>query len=529
MSKKCRNGKGGKAARYLETALVGIIFVVALGACGQNTSDAWKVSETEKALQTENLPADEKIQENQNMDEEPITDSIQKMTDLTDAFEVILQGATKEFIAGYRVDESFLMWLFAEYGEETVLRVAYSVLDQEMDCSQWYELTGNTMHVLWLEYCRDTGYQKDVLENIYWVDCSSSEETVFSFTGDFNFAEGWYTTEYMESQPNGIYDCFSKDLLAEMNASDILMMNNEFVYSSRGKALEGKAYTFRAKPEMAELLSVFGVDIVSLANNHTYDYGADALLDTMEQLDQAGVSYIGAGENLAGASRIAYYVANGRKIAIVSATEIERYAKYTKEADEDSCGVLKTLKPERFLKIIQEADQNSDYVIVVPHWGAEGTLYPDQSQRTLARLFAEAGADAIIGGHTHRLQGVYYINEVPTAYSLGNFWFSNGTLYTTVAQVIIKKDGSLQLKYLPCIQKDLTTSLITDKTEMDAFYQYLAAISSNIGIDAEGNIYPGTTSGYGTEIVYDSETSTTPIVGGADNEGNAIDIVGNLK
>ena len=216
------------------------------------------------------------------------------------------------------------------------------------------------------------------------------------------------------------------------------------------------------------------------------------------------------------------------QIAFVSATEIERTKNYTKEATEDSPGVLKTLNPQTYIGVIEEAKKNSDYVIAIPHWGAEGTLYPDSSQLRQAKLYAEAGADVVIGGHPHRLQGVGFVEDTPVAYSLGNFWFSTGTLYTTVAQVVIEKDGSLQLKFLPCLQKDLTTSLITDKTEKDDFYHYIAAISSNIGIDAEGNVYDKKKMEE-QSFSYDSDSSQTPVRGGVDNDGFAIDIVGNRK
>lgn len=97
---------------------------------------------------------------------------------------------------------------------------------------------------------------------------------------------------------------------------------------------------------------------------------------------------------------------NGRKVAFVSATQIERSKQYTKAATETEPGVLKALHPEKFLKIVEEAAQNSDYVIAEVHWGTEGMLYPDQSQRHLAEQIAQAGADVIIGGHPHRLQAL---------------------------------------------------------------------------------------------------------------------------
>lgn len=463
------------------------------------------------------------------MFEEAVVEEMPVLTDLTAAFDVILQGAEKEYIKGYPVDDTFLMWLGARFGEDTIWQLTYWIIDWEMSDAKWYEATGFSMHALWAEYCRDMNFQTDNLENIQWMDCKSEEEAVFSFTGDFNFAEGWYTTEKMEAQPNGIYDCFSADLLKLMQESDLTVMNNEFVYSNRGTPLDGKAYTFRATEDKVGMLSAFGVDLVTLANNHTYDYGEEALFDTMRLLEENGITYIGAGKNLEEASKIVYYIANGRKIAIVTASEIERSIQYTKEATADSAGVLKTLHPEKFVRVIEEADRNSDYVIAVPHWGTEGNLYPDSAQVSMAKQFAEAGADAIIGGHPHRLQGAAFVGEVPVAYSLGNFWFTDAALYTTLAQVVIEKDGTLRLKYQPCLQKDLTTALITDTTEMDGFYHYIAAISTGIGLDAEGNVYRKTEEGYPASVGYHSETSTTTIVGNKDNEGNTIDIVGILR
>ena len=451
--------------------------------------------------------------------------------DLEAEFQAILQGASKEYIAGYAVDENFLMWLAAGYGEEVVRQLAWNVLDNEMDVNDWYELAGESIHVLWLRYCDDTGFQSYQAENVLWLACESSEETVISFTGDFNFAEGWYTMEVYKKKPNGLSDCITPDLMEVLQGSDVLFMNNEFVYSDSDDALPGKAYTFRADLDRISLLQELGADIVSLGNNHTYDYGEEGLLDTMKVLEEADIAYVGAGENIEDASKIVYVVANGKKIAFVAATEIERTTQYTKEATATEAGVLKTRNPQRFVNVIKQAAKTSDYVIAVPHWGTEGALYADASQRRQAKLYAEAGAHVIIGGHPHRLQGIEYYGETPVAYSLGNFWFSNGTLYTTVAQVVIQADGKLQFRFLPCEQKDLTTGLLTDKTEKDEFYHYLAKISSDVVIDEEGNVYNRKELGEDDdrEFPYDSTTSTTSVNGGRDNDGFNIDIVGNRK
>lgn len=101
-----------------------------------------------------------------------------EFTDLSEAFNVILRGATKEFIAGYVLDEAFLMWLGANYGEETVFALAGRVLDGELVAEGWYEATGETIHVLWLKFCRDTGFYSYQLENVYWKECAAEQETV---------------------------------------------------------------------------------------------------------------------------------------------------------------------------------------------------------------------------------------------------------------------------------------------------------------------------------------------------------------
>lgn len=408
--------------------------------------------------------------------------------DLDEAYEVILNYCTSEFIGNYPVDETFLGWLHASYGEEVVERLADEVASGEPDRERWYELTGNTIHVLWLMYCQDTGMNQYELENVYWKECASEDQTVIDFTGDINFSEGWGTMRYLDSQPNGIYDCFSQALLSEMQSADIMVVNNEFTYSNRGTPLEGKTYTFRAKPERVSLLDAFGTDIVGLANNHVYDYGEEALLDTLETLEGSGIPYVGAGRNLEEAERIVYFVANGRKIAITAATQIERSTNYTKEATEDSPGVLKTLNPDKYVKVLEQAEKNSDIVIAYVHWGTEHQSWFGTDQEELAEAFAEAGADVIIGGHTHCLQGMTYKEGVPIIYSLGNFWFNQKTLDTGLSQVIIEKDGKIVFRFLPCIQQNYETSLVLNETEKQRILDYMEEISEKVSIDEDGYV-----------------------------------------
>ena len=177
--------------------------------------------------------------------------------------------------------------------------------------------------------------------------------------------------KYMDQQENGIYDCLSANLVMELQGADILMVNNEYAYSDRGYPLPGKTYTFRAMPTRVQVLQQrsertwypLGQIITSMITGKT------SLLDTLETLENVGIPYVGAGRNLKEAEKIVYFIANGRKIAIVAATQIERFESFTKEAEENTPGVLKTLEPDKFVRVIREAKKNSDYVIAYPHWG----------------------------------------------------------------------------------------------------------------------------------------------------------------
>lgn len=437
---------------------------------------------SQQAPQQEDVPSQQTPEQEGNR-------SPGELVTLEGACETILEGCTKEFAGGYPMDSVFLSWISSNYGDDAVYSLAEAVEQEAMEPELWYSLTGSSIHVLWNTYCRDLGLQSHSLERVYWKECADGDAIVMDFIGDINFSEGWSSTVYLDKQVDGIFDCLSSDVMAELNGADILMANNEFTYSTRGEPLEGKAYTFRAHPDRVYLLELMGADIVSLANNHAYDYGPDALTDTLETLRNAQIPYVGAGENLAEAMMPSYFIANGRKIAIVSATQIERSLNYTKQATETEPGVLKTDDLSQFLSVIETAGACADYVIVYIHWGTEQVAYFEDDQVALARAFVDAGADAIIGGHTHCLQGCQYMDGVPIIYSLGNFWFNSNKLDTGISQLVIHRDGRMDFRFLPCIQRKNTT-VMAEGEEWDRILEYMESISSGVAIDENGTITP---------------------------------------
>ena len=314
-----------------------------------------------------------------------------------------------------------------------------------------------------------------------------------TFTGDINLAEGEPTTKELDKNDGDITKCISPELIKYMKDADITLVNNEFCYSDRGEPLANKMWTFRAKPERAKVLNSLGVDVVQLANNHVYDYGEDAINDTFAALEAVGIPYVGAGKDLDEAMKPYYKTVDGKKIAIVSASRAEKY-KMTPQATESTPGILRCYDTELFIQTIKEAKENADYVIAVVHWGTEHTTVLEDVQRSTARDYIDAGADIIIGGHSHCLQGIEYYDDKPIFYSLGNFWFDEYNADTMLVNIRISGDddneGKVELSVVPAVQdgtlSGCVTRICTEESDKSRIFGLLNEVSINANVDADG-------------------------------------------
>ena len=307
------------------------------------------------------------------------------------------------------------------------------------------------------------------------------------FGGDISLDENAVTTAQLDKSENGIYGCISPELMTIMQEADLMCLNNEFTYSTNGSPLKGKAYTFRANPNRVAVLKEMGVDVAQLANNHVYDYGKQAMLDTFTTLEEAGIKYFGAGRNLDEAMAPLYFELDGKTVALVGASRAEKY-KMTPQATEDSPGILRCYDTKLFLQAIKEADANADFVIAVVHWGTEYSTKLQDVQLTTGKEYLDAGADAIIGGHSHCLQGMEYYDNKPIIYSLGNFWFNRRTLDTMLVQLHFSgndEGGNLEVTVVPAIQSGAKTQIVDGK-EAERIFKHLEKISINIEIDEAG-------------------------------------------
>lgn len=307
------------------------------------------------------------------------------------------------------------------------------------------------------------------------------------FGGDISLDESAVTTAQLDKSENGIYGCISPELMTIMQEADLMCLNNEFTYSTKGSPLKGKAYTFRARPDRVAVLQEMGVDVAQLANNHVYDYGKEALLDTFATLENASIKYFGAGKNLEEAMKPLYFEFDGEIVALVGASRAEKY-KMTPQATEDSPGILRCYDTTLFLEVIKEAKANADFVVAVVHWGTEYSTKLQDVQLTTGKEYLDAGADAIIGGHSHCLQGMEYYNGKPIIYSLGNFWFNNKTLDSMLIQLHFSgndEEQSLEVTVVPAIQKKAKTQIVFGE-EAERIFKHLEDISINIEIDENG-------------------------------------------
>ncbi len=231
---------------------------------------------------------------------------------------------------------------------------------------------------------------------------------------------GGTATPYLEQ--NG-YDYPFDTTRSILSSADIAIINLETPLTNAGELLVEKKYRFRNPPEkVIPALENAGIDIVSLANNHTLDYGYSGLSDTLAALDTSKVAYHGAGENLTEARKAVVMQRNGQSIGFLaySNTFPEEFW-----AGKNRPGVA--FGHQHYVQADVEAlvARGVDIIVVSFHWGREGTTELRPYQPLLAKTAIDAGADLVIGHHPHVLQEIEVYKEGVILYSLGNFVFGS--------------------------------------------------------------------------------------------------------
>ena len=245
-----------------------------------------------------------------------------------------------------------------------------------------------------------------------------------------------------------------------LKKADIVFGNLESVISDKGTKA-GSMYSFRAKPEAIEGLVFAGFDIVSVANNHVFDYGRLAMEDSFLRLKEAGIAYVGGGFSEEEAYAPIIKEIDGVKIAFLAYTNL---GSIHWTAKEENSGIA-WLEKDRVEKDIKEARDQADLIIVSFHYGDEYQLKPNSFQISISQAAIDAGADLVIGHHPHVVQPVE-IRQLAErkgyiAYSLGNFIFDQDFSEETMKGLILKV----------IIKERKIKEVITIETEINQYYQ----------------------------------------------------------
>lgn len=317
------------------------------------------------------------------------------------------------------------------------------------------------------------------------TETDNAPAVTMAFTGDIFFSDSLYS--YYTA--NGVAGFLSDKVRKNLYNADLYIADHEFVCSDRGEEAEYQIYTFRAPSNREVIFKEMGADVVTLANNHTLDYGVVALQDTFSLLNDLDIDYVGAGNNLDEALTPVIREVNGKRIAIFGTTRFVPQAFWYATATNP--GLLTTYESTSYFGMIcdaiAKAKKTCDYVLVFTHFGEEKQNTVEPYQQTVAHGYIDHGADLVVACHPHVLQGMEFYKGKPIAYSLGNFLFSNYHSDTVVLNVTINEDNSSSVSLLPCSSQLYKTTDVTGEAATNLL-EYIESISFNVDIDKDGNV-----------------------------------------
>ncbi len=265
-----------------------------------------------------------------------------------------------------------------------------------------------------------------------------------SFTGDMTIgsnvqSSGTSIFEKELKKQDGDINFPFRNVTDILHADDLTMVNFEGTLTTAGRNPDKRNndFLFRADPSYASMLPNGGVDTVSLENNHVLDMGQEGLAETKRVLTEAGIPYASEDEP-------AILTVKGVKIGSLA---YQTFGGRHDELIEKVPGDIQALR-----------DQGCQIVIVSYHWGAEKDYAPNSNQVRLGRATIDAGADLVVGHHSHRINPIEYYNGRYICYSLGNFSFAGNKrpddMATFIFQIRMRiRDGvvtSEAIKIIPC-------------------------------------------------------------------------------
>lgn len=262
------------------------------------------------------------------------------------------------------------------------------------------------------------------------VNVEPKENVSVAVTGDVMFARKMPNVLSMDSSPfAGVRDVVSN--------VDLLLVNFENAATSSGNVVKGDV-PLSCDPSYVPLLKANNNTVASLANNHAFDYGIEGMEDTVKNLEDAGITPIGAGETEDEAHQAVVKEINGRKITILNYMDSNNFAEYSYDvmpyANGSTPGYSAYDSADAQKQIAEHND--SDMIIAYLHFGNEYSNSPNEDQVKIAHELIDYGADVVLGSHPHVTQGIEVYKGKPVFYSLGNFIFDQSNTATHSAYFV---------------------------------------------------------------------------------------------
>lgn len=312
------------------------------------------------------------------------------------------------------------------------------------------------------------------------IEANEKEKTTFSIFAAGDVFPGAYLKEYIKN--HGARYPFSR-LKDTIETYDIAFANLESAISKKGSPLWAKKFMFRISPDAADCLKYSGLDVMSVANNHTMDFGEEAFIDTIEALETMDMTYVGGGRDGDRAFMPATFSLGTTTIHFLAYSD---WVSKPKKADEGKAGI-NPLEIDRVVEDIKKYKKPGTVVIVSAHWGLQHVEIPKFQQVRKAHKMINAGADAVIGHHSHCPQSVEVYKGRPIFYSLGNFVFgmhNPDMVHNIAAAIAFDGDRLTSAEILPVHGKNFANQFspyfLTGKGAMKVIKK-IRKISSKFG------------------------------------------------